>query len=662
MSFAAAATVFLASCLGLGLLGPLGRNDELCLLLYLLGFGCMWRLWRPPEYWSNAKSLLILTGLGIAGRLLLLPHPPSNDVYRYVWEGAVQLAGHSPYAVSPLDALNIPALAELAAGPLADVHDRINHPDLSAAYPPLAQLAFRALAGLTTDPWAFKAAMAGLDCLAVALLALAARACRTPPGWLAFYACNPLVVFFLAGEGHLDAMQSVLLAGMVLAMATKRPGWMFGLLGAAVGIKYFAAVGLPFLVTSRNWRKAWWFALTWLSALPFALEGGLFSSLLNFGRDFHYNDLLPGVLRWLAPEWSTGLLAGALAVALALVWLGEPRRPVALRLAFGALLLCLPTLHPWYVSLLAPLLVIAPSAPWLAFMAALGLTFPVVGIEWDTGVFQELHWLKPFIYAPLLVLGFTTWGREIFRKDRHGPVSGLSVVVPALNEAGQIGRCLAALKQPGVGEVIVADGGSSDATRELAQAAGATVVESRPGRGGQIAAGVERSSGQVVWVVHADAVVPRSGARDILRALNANPWAAGGAMAMGFTDQTPRLSGLAWLNNLRARLAGLSFGDQAQFFRRYAVRNFPDMALMEDVELSLRLKEAGGSLFLRPLPRVRVQARRWAKPGFGANVWLVVALLARYLAERRLEMTVDPGAYYRAYYGRATKDSGPERR
>ena len=126
---------------------------------------------------------------------------------------------------------------------------------------------------------------------------------------------------------------------------------------------------------------------------------------------------------------------------------------------------------------------------------------------------------------------------------------------------------------------------------------------------------------------------------------------------MGFElpDGTPRarqwrLRLLVWLNGLRARLTGISFGDQAQFFRLVAVPDFPALALMEDVELALILKERGGTLLL-PIAAC-VSGRRWIGTGFGFRVAQVLGLFAVYLALRRLARRVDVDGMYRVYYGR----------
>lgn len=108
------------------------------------------------------------------------------------------------------------------------------------------------------------------------------------------------------------------------------------------------------------------------------------------------------------------------------------------------------------------------------------------------------------------------------------------------------------------------------------------------------------------------------------------------------------------LNALRARFFGVGFGDQGQFFRREALEGadgFPALALMEDVELSLRLREAGETLCLGG--GVTASGRRWAGPGFGGKAAGVVAMCLGYLAARRLGLADVTGRrYFRRYYGR----------
>jgi GT2 family glycosyltransferase len=109
---------------------------------------------------------------------------------------------------------------------------------------------------------------------------------------------------------------------------------------------------------------------------------------------------------------------------------------------------------------------------------------------------------------------------------------------------------------------------------------------------------------------------------------------------------------LAWANNLRARWAKLSFGDQGQFFRREALGlmgGYPAQMLMEDVELSLRLKENGLVCYI---PKgIIVSQRRWVEMGFWKNCKRIMTLCLAYLIQRRLGFgDTMRKSFYNRYY------------
>jgi glycosyltransferase involved in cell wall biosynthesis len=188
-----------------------------------------------------------------------------------------------------------------------------------------------------------------------------------------------------------------------------------------------------------------------------------------------------------------------------------------------------------------------------------------------------------------------------------------------------------------VTEIIVADGGSRDNTSDKAREGGALVLQAPKGRGSQIKRGIEASRGDLIWVLHADCVPKPGAAERILATLNERREMVGGALGMEFSGPGWKSGLIARLNNARARWAAIAFGDQGQFFRREVLPEmggFPNMMLMEDVELSMRLKECGPVCFL---PRgVVVSGRRWERKGFTGNTLRVLRLCAAYLVARRL--------------------------
>lgn len=650
------ALISLSFCLTAALMafsGPIGKQGAGFGLLYVLAFGLLWGMVRTfPSGLSAPRAFWTILGLGIGLRGLFLAFPPNLDVNRYVWEGYLQLQGLNPYAFAPQD----PRLQPLASGSLRAVFDGINHKDLAAGYPPLAQLLFRGLAALRADPFFFKLVVTLAD--AAVLLPLAALLKREglPAARLLWYAANPLLLVFIAGEGHLDSLMVLPMCLGVALVAAGRARSGFFCLGCAAMVKYLAALAVPLLITRHNRRQSLWALIPCLAYLPFADAGrDLFGSLAVFGARMHYNDFLPAVLRpLLGPAGSLIVVAGLLAAGLVLIFLTVPDRSRSLLYAFGWLLLCMPTLHPWYLSVVAPFAALLAAPAWLFLQAAMAVTFPVLAVEYATGVFQEIHWLKWLQYGPFVLLlvwpHFRPWGG---RRPRREAVKSLSVVIPTLDEGRHLAACLNALAgAPEVCEAIVADGGSSDNTVGLARRGGARVVAAPRGRGLQIAAGVARARGDVVLVLHADCRLAPGISGRLLQALNRDRTLVGGAMAMTFDRIRPATRLLVTLNNWRTRLTGIAFGDQGQFFVRAvlpAIGGFPKLMLMEDVELALRLKGIGRLTFLSD--GLEASSRRWARGPFGPQVWMVLRLCAGYLFQRRVgDASRAAQKYYRHYY------------
>jgi rSAM/selenodomain-associated transferase 2 len=641
-----------AALLGLGITAPWGLGFSVC---YLAAFAAVsGAVYHFPSRWGYRQALLLALALGACLRLLMLPFPVNSDLYRYIWEGLVQLSGYNPFRYAPADA----ALAALAKGPGEAIWPLINHKEWSAAYPPLALLLFRGLAVISISPLFFKLVIVLADLLTLLPLAALARHHRLPPGRIIWYAANPLLLVFIAGEGHLDSLMVLgLVTGLAFLFADRdRTGWFF--LGCAAMIKYWAVLAVPFMLRKDNWKQSWTFLVP-CAAYFFYLDAGshLFVSLWRFGSRMHYNDFIPALIRpWAGGTtvWIAGLL---LAIGLSLIFLLVQDRLHSLRLSFGLLLLCLPTVHPWYHALMAPLAALWAAPTWLSLQALQATTFPVLLNEHSNGVFQEIQGLKFISYSIFALIAIFILRRGgIAYPFHYHAVQTISVVIPAINEAERIQACVASLQSSqAVTQIIVVDGGSRDETPQLAEQAGAIVLASpRKGRGHQIAAGIARCHSDVLMVLHADCRLWQPLPQAILKTLNQNPNMVGGAVQMAFATKSWRGRLIATLNNWRARLTGIAFGDQAQFWRRQAHQNigaYPRQLLMEDVEWSLRLRQVG-RVKLLPLG-LTVSARRWEHNAFTANFAKVIWLLGRYLIERRLGL-LDPEAhyYYQSYYGK----------
>jgi rSAM/selenodomain-associated transferase 2 len=225
---------------------------------------------------------------------------------------------------------------------------------------------------------------------------------------------------------------------------------------------------------------------------------------------------------------------------------------------------------------------------------------------------------------------------------------GVSIVVPALDEADNLARLLPTLRARWPrAEVTVVDGGSRDATLEVAgRHPGVIALASAPGRARQMNAGARASRGDLLVFLHADTHLP-DGALEAIRAALDDARVVGGRFDVTFDSRRPILRTIAALMNLRSRLSGIATGDQAMFVRRdvfEALGGFPEIALMEDVELSRRLRRRGRLACLRL--RVTTSGRKWQREGAVRTVLLMWSLRLLYF------LGASPARLHRWYYGR----------
>jgi rSAM/selenodomain-associated transferase 2/rSAM/selenodomain-associated transferase 1 len=199
----------------------------------------------------------------------------------------------------------------------------------------------------------------------------------------------------------------------------------------------------------------------------------------------------------------------------------------------------------------------------------------------------------------------------------------VSIVMPVLNESAVVTAALKRLRRdfPDC-ELVVADGGSSDGTAELA-APLARVIRSAPGRAAQMNTGARHARGQVLWFIHADTRVDPDALAQVRAAL-ADPGTAGGGLTLRFDQPGLALRYVAWTSNLRARRLHWVFGDQAMFIRRSvfdALGGFPALPLMEDLEMSRRLHRHGRLAVLEAT--ATTSARRFTEHG----TWRTLAFM-----------------------------------
>jgi rSAM/selenodomain-associated transferase 2 len=207
----------------------------------------------------------------------------------------------------------------------------------------------------------------------------------------------------------------------------------------------------------------------------------------------------------------------------------------------------------------------------------------------------------------------------------------LSLILPVLNEATTVVAQLTKLQvlRARGAELLVVDGGSNDGTAALAAAGADRLLDAPRGRALQMNAGARASRGEVLLFVHADTTLPPDA--DALIGAAIAGGAVWGRFDVSIDGRHPLLPLVAAMMNWRSRWTGIATGDQAMFVRRdafLAVGAFPEVALMEDIALSRRLKAVARPACLRA--RVRTSGRRWEKHGVLRTIVLMWRLRASY--------------------------------
>lgn len=626
----------------------------------MLGLASFSPHWKTGK--TEAAALLILA---LLLRIALLPTPPSDDIHRYLWEGKLVTEGISPYSLRG----DHPDLA-----PQRDEQwELMNNKDKLTAYPPGSLLTFAGIAATAYHPLAFKAAFVIVDMSVVALILLTLRKRRLPLRNAAFYAFNPVVLISFAAEGHFDVLMLFGLAAAGLCVERKNWLWAGCFLALAVHMKFIALLALPLLLWKGKTRAGIGFSITIiLLSLPFYNSlPQLVAGLYDFGaaRDFNGLPNLLGNLFDLPRESLHRPVQVLFAAVFFWRWFrhrGEDDWQHHWLALCGALLLLAPTVHFWYFSWIALPLAIAPSLLWVSLCITQGFYFLVWHDYAKTGIWDLLDRHSALLWAPALIFAIPSLLRFV-RALRIRPLiakrandatndDSILVVIPTLNAAAKLPACLQAIKPQLTknDRIVIADAQSTDTTREIAERANLPVVDAPKGRGNQMHAGLLYSPSRYALIIHADTKLPQGALKSLRQHLSNNPLIAGGCLGQRFSaNGLLPYRFIEFLNELRANLSGIAFGDQVQFFDRQKITNarFPAQPLMEDVELSLRIREAGATSYLGI--ESQVDPQKWKRQA-PKRIALVLKLVATYLIQRlysEQKAQKLSRSLYKIYYG-----------
>ncbi|MEM7247554.1 MAG: hypothetical protein AAF533_19615 [Acidobacteriota bacterium] len=365
--------------------------------------------------------------------LVLAPPALSDDLYRYVHDGRVLASGRNPYAFAPAD-LQV-------TGALGAETERVNHPEVPTAYPPLAQLGFALPVILGSGLTGLKTGLSGLGLVLSGLLAL-----LLAPGFrhrVVLVAWHPLLLLEVGGSGHVDVAAVTFVVAALYFLRSggptdpKRRRW----------AAFMLVLGAWTKLLPGAWALALRFRLRWpLVVLTVVLSAAAVlptltvkqerkqPGLLAYAEHWDFNGVVypplragierfelkrrldavvvprwPELARWTGPQFTTRALLG-LGFLLVVLWAGGRRAreeghvPVETALApAAAFVIFSPTLHPWYLTWVLPFLALRRGWAWPWLCGMVGASYASALAAGD-GAWEELAWPRWIEHGGFVVL------------------------------------------------------------------------------------------------------------------------------------------------------------------------------------------------------------------------------------------------------------------
>jgi hypothetical protein len=614
------------------------------------------------NYQNNYFSNWSIITLALASRLVLINTPYSDDLYRYIWEGRVVLEGLNPYLISPnSESLNY---LVIQFTDLSNIRNLINHPNLPAIYPPVSQYILSFFSYFSHNPQRLQNVFQLIELSLLLGVYKLIKQHNLPFRNLLLYSFNPIILIYLVSEAHLDII-GVSFCVWAYFYKEKLPKLSWFLFGLAVLIKYPLLYLLPALLfRSKDHKGLAFFFAPFLSFIPFLVMGGVWGSLSKFATQFRYNAGPWELLSFLRvpPSLSLIIIIVLLSASIILMWWFESRRYFLVLMSTSLCIWFMPTVHPWYLGLMIPFWCLFPlkSLGYMHWVLPLA-TIPMFYQYLATGEWIQSFWLSPIIWVPgliLVVYDILNHSRSIPKKSyisKTFETPNISMVIPIKNEETQVFNFLNILinqikldQFEHKFEIIFVDGNSTDNTvklllenkdftSKLNSNININVLSHSGGRGPQIDFGIKNSKHDLILITHIDTNLTDFSFNQLAELTLKNPGSIGGACNMKFSPSFKGSKLIEFLNNSRIKWGALAFGDQMMFFKRewYLIQTVTKKLppLMEDIELSLSLRESGP--WLIPNDSITISSRRWLEKGSSQNGKLIIYILIVYMFTRK---------------------------
>ena len=280
-------------CVAMAYLGDIKKNIPCFAVLYIVSFiAYIFTVFYISKNTENIeednnrsrKILWAIIIFALMFRLTLLPMTPSDDIYRYLWEGKLQLNGINPYSHSPESS----SLEYLRDG----FFSGINHKHLTTIYPPLTLMVFAIADYISHSLISMKSIFLFFDILSIFLLLRFLKVMEKSQLNVLVYAWSPLILISFAARGHCDSLQIFFIILAMYLCAIRKNLRSTVSIALAVMSKFIFIIIAPVLIAAKKFKYALaLFSVIAILYLPYISAGkGLFSTLLHFGTRYHFND------------------------------------------------------------------------------------------------------------------------------------------------------------------------------------------------------------------------------------------------------------------------------------------------------------------------------------------------------------------------------------
>lgn len=361
--------------------------------------------------------LIVILLAAVIFRLTLVGTTPSlsDDIYRYLWDGRVQLAGINPYVYAPND----PALSFLSN----EHASLINFPHLRTVYPPITQFAFWLGASIAQTLIAQKFIFICAEIMTITALLIILLKRRMNPMWVLAYAWHPLVVLEISGSGHNDSLGIAFLWMGIAAWQFSRYGSSAVSFAAGFLSKFGSLIMMPWW-GFRKKAYRWLFIFAALCVIPILIQpqvivnirdsfSGVTAVRVDTNSSFYI--ILVGLLK----NAKIAKIIIAIFTGAFLIWWAR-RESDSIRYLLGAVsvvALLTPVLHPWYLLWVIPCFCFIRFLPMIVLTGTVVLAYTIWPNFASTGVWAMPLSARLFEYGPVMILGLWEVRRTLIKHN-----------------------------------------------------------------------------------------------------------------------------------------------------------------------------------------------------------------------------------------------------